>query len=182
MTPRLLNPWSLVASVVLAALHVACQPDIGDDCTTSIECSQTGDRICDVTQPGGYCTQFNCEPGNCPDESNCVAFDARLSPLKECRDDNGASRITRAWCMKICESNEDCRDGYVCADLKQQNALNALAIDADRSGRVCVAKFVTKPIVDEKGDVNVVTDADGNEMPVRDGEVCSGAGGAPSND
>lgn len=165
MTSRLLNLSSLVASAALAALHVACQPDIGDDCTTSIECSQTGDRLCDVTQPGGYCTQFNCESGSCPDESNCVAFNARLSPLPGCRDDNGASRIARTSCMKICESNADCREGYVCADLKQENnSRNALAIDADRSGRVCVVAFETRSITEDD----------------RSSDVCTGAGGAPS--
>jgi hypothetical protein len=167
MTSRSLNLSSLVASLVLAALHVGCTPDIGDDCQTSIECSQTGDRLCDVTQPGGYCTQFNCEPGTCPDEANCVAFDARLSPLAGCRDDNGASRIVRAFCMKTCDGNEDCRDGYVCEDLKQRdNKLNALAVDADRSGKVCVVAFETKSVTPED----------------RSDQVCTGAGGAPSSD
>lgn len=159
MTPRLL---SLLPLFALAGLHVACQPNIGDDCRTSIDCSPAGDRLCDVTQPGGYCTQFNCEPGTCPDDANCVAFDEQLSVQKGCQDANGFTRYTRSYCMEICENDEDCRAEYVCADLKQPNRWNALAVDASRSGKVCVVAPTTKDIITNPPD------------PPRETGVCTG--------
>src|SRR5206468_6843571 len=36
----------------LAALLTGCTPKIGDDCQTSVDCSQQGDRLCDTAQPG----------------------------------------------------------------------------------------------------------------------------------
>ncbi|HMR78024.1 MAG TPA: hypothetical protein PKD61_23100, partial [Polyangiaceae bacterium] len=51
-----------------------CKPEIGDECSVSTDCSNAGERLCDTTLPGGYCTIFNCEPGTCPDEAGCVAF------------------------------------------------------------------------------------------------------------
>ena len=78
MLPRLLVPVFVVA---LAALSFGCAPQIGDECETSVDCSQGGERLCDITQPGGYCTVFNCEPNSCPeDESLCVQFGAVRSP------------------------------------------------------------------------------------------------------
>jgi len=41
-----------IALTALVAL--GCQPEIGDSCHTSVDCSQSGNRLCDVTQPGGY--------------------------------------------------------------------------------------------------------------------------------
>ena len=103
--------------LVFSALGVACQPKIGDDCQTSVDCSQGEERLCDITQPGGYCTIFNCEPDNCPEESACIAFGAKLSTVPGCADGNDLSRLERTFCMVTCGSDKDCRGGYVCADL-----------------------------------------------------------------
>ena len=69
----------------LAALALApvlgCTPNIGNKCSLSTDCSQLGDRLCDTTQPGGYCTVFNCEPDQCPN-AICVAFDPTLDPAR----------------------------------------------------------------------------------------------------
>ncbi len=72
-----------------AGLALGCTPKIGDDCTVSTNCSTTGDRLCDVTQPGGYCTTFNCEPGSCPEDSVCVNFGTTLSPVPWLRHESG---------------------------------------------------------------------------------------------
>ena len=50
------------AFVATASVLAGCSAEIGDDCSNSTDCSSTGDRLCDTTQPGGYCTLFNCEP------------------------------------------------------------------------------------------------------------------------
>src|SRR5262245_36081708 len=110
----ILRPTWLLLLASGAAL-AGCTPEIGDECTTSIDCSQQGDRLCDTTQPGGYCTIFNCEPDTCPeDESVCVAFDFELDPA--CHDLNATdwARFGRTFCMAVCDDDSDCRDGYIC--------------------------------------------------------------------
>ena len=89
----------LVAAVLLA-LVAGCAPKIGDKCTVSTDCSVTGDRLCDSTQPSGYCTVFNCEPNACPDDSLCVAF---KEPT--CAAPAQSVRFTRTFCMATCESD-----------------------------------------------------------------------------
>ena len=54
-----------------------CKPKIGEDCATSTDCSISGDRLCDVTQPGGYCTVFNCEPNTVPRPRRCASRSAK---------------------------------------------------------------------------------------------------------
>jgi hypothetical protein len=88
---------------VLALVAVAgCQPLIGDDCTTNIDCSEDGDRYCDRTQPGGYCTIVDCEPNSCPDEGVCVQFFEGVH--------------ARNYCMRECNKNSACRDAYFCTE------------------------------------------------------------------
>lgn len=92
--------------LVFAALALlaapSCKKVIGDSCTTGIDCSLQGDRVCDTTQVGGYCTIQNCDPGACPDDAVCVAFNAQ------------APRLTRRFCMAACNDDSDCRDEYRC--------------------------------------------------------------------
>ncbi|MEZ4254272.1 MAG: hypothetical protein R3A78_00935 [Polyangiales bacterium] len=92
-----------VLFVLLACAAYGCAPAIGDDCDISTDCSVTGDRICDIAQPGGYCTVFNCDQNSCPDDSVCVEYS--YDP----------ARLAQTWCMAPCEDNGDCRGGrYKC--------------------------------------------------------------------
>ncbi len=52
----------------------ACGRSIGDECVISTDCSAAGDRTCDLSQPGGYCTIEGCDDHSCPDSSVCVRF------------------------------------------------------------------------------------------------------------
>ena len=127
----------------LALVLVACGHNVGDSCKTSVDCSQGGERLCDITQPDGYCTIFNCEPNTCPSEAACIVFDPQLSAASACNGTNGLSRFARSFCLYRCSSNDDCRSGYVCQDFSpggahQPNDWNALAVDTDRSHKVCV--------------------------------------------
>ncbi len=92
--------WKLLGAVVAVCLTVGlgCRPEIGDPCTTSIECPEGG--TCDTTTLGGYCLKYDCEFSSCPDGSVCVEFP------------------TFTACMQHCSSNADCRvsEGYVCRD------------------------------------------------------------------
>lgn len=92
------------AFVALAAQASGCAPRIGDGCYSQTNCSINGDRVCDITQPGGYCTVFDCSPDTCPDDSVCVRFEP------------DSPRLSRFVCMRRCSGNGDCRTdkGYTC--------------------------------------------------------------------
>jgi hypothetical protein len=95
--------FRLLACAWLLA-SVGCAPQIGRDCRNSLDCSAQGSRLCDRTQPGGYCTIMGCEQGTCPGEAVCVKF----RPQQE--------RLAVTYCMAKCETRGDCRDdeGYYC--------------------------------------------------------------------
>jgi hypothetical protein len=132
------------AAIVLAVLALGCQPEIGDPCQTAADCTTSTDRICDATQPGGYCTIFNCEPGGCPEEAACVAFRAFPAVAPGCLDEQQRSRLERTFCMKRCGSDGDCRSGYACLDLAsfdpEENPWAAQVIDA-ASTAVCAVPY-----------------------------------------
>lgn len=124
-----MRAWIVAAAVALAA---GCGPGIGDPCVTDFDCSITGDRSCDIAQPGGACTIIPCDEGTCPDEATCV----RWRPME--------SRLEFTACMRRCESDGDCRgdQGYRCfaAEEVLDPSGEALAesVDAEPS-RFCVA-------------------------------------------
>ncbi len=126
-----LRPLLLPVALAICALLVGCTPQIGNSCSQSTDCSQLGDRLCDTTEPGGYCTIFNCEPDTCPN-SVCVAFDPTLDPACGAVDDGRYPRFESTFCMKACNSDGDCRDGYQCIDLSvpaNQVARRAQVVD-----------------------------------------------------
>ena len=55
-----------------------CGRAIGDECQLATDCSPNGDRTCDLSQPGGYCTIEGCDETSCPSDSACV----RLFPVQ----------------------------------------------------------------------------------------------------
>jgi len=137
MSPPFARLLLLVAFGATTAL--GCKAQIGDECQISTDCSPAGDRLCDITAPGGYCTVYNCEPGTCPaDESLCVQFGSQRSIRPECIDYQSPSPYARAFCMATCESNDDCRPEYRCESLSGDNPWGALLIDRDRGGRACM--------------------------------------------
>lgn len=126
--------------LLLAGLSIAsgCTPEIGDKCVQSTDCSTQGDRLCDTSQPGGYCTQFNCTKDSCPDEAACVLFNAAI---QGCRYDDRAggtgSRVARAFCVAKCADDSDCRPRYRCGDPRRA-PWNGIIQDADQSKRTCL--------------------------------------------
>lgn len=102
-------------ALALSLSFGACAPEVGDDCETGLDCSAAGTRLCDRTQPGGYCTIQGCEKGTCPEEAVCVQFRPE------------SARLSVTYCMYHCEDNGDCRteDGYACMSAKKftENAL-----------------------------------------------------------
>jgi hypothetical protein len=126
---------AFVAPLALAAF-AACTPEIGDRCVLSTDCSLRGDRLCDTSQPGGYCTVFNCRGNGCP-QSACVYFQAAVQGCGF--DDRSPSRTGRSFCVSYCASDQDCRDGYVCTDPRQQ-PWKALILDDNQTSRVCMVR------------------------------------------
>lgn len=125
-----------IACAAAFVLALGCGSEIGDKCTISSDCSASGDRICDINSPGGYCTVFGCDFDTCPEESVCVRFfsvsstnltcDPATEDISEdrCTADElctlGGTCVPRnaefRYCMRTCGSQGDCRDKYECRD------------------------------------------------------------------
>jgi hypothetical protein len=126
---------SPIALLALLAVVVtgACGNKIGDSCATSRECSENGDRICDVSTQDGYCTIEGCDFGTCPDEATCIRFFPGLGESVACEAQTDCDAdeictigglcaprsIERRYCMLSCESASDCRDGYECRTIER---------------------------------------------------------------
>jgi len=117
-----------------------CKPKVGEDCVTSVDCSLSGDRLCDDTLPGGYCTVFNCEPNGCPEESVCVAFSEGT-----CSTASVSIRFRRTFCMRSCEEESDCRGGsYQCIDVSRDSSRQV--VDRNPSSQRICAVPSSRPI------------------------------------
>lgn len=171
-----------VARFVLAAFAAlvvldGCTPKIGRECTTYLDCSQQGDRLCDNTQPGGYCTLFNCEPDKCPEgDGVCVAFSSQVDPSCGSTDDVNWGRFERTYCMAGCESNDDCRTGYECA---RPSTRDGRIIDfAPLAEKICVVKIEAPPVSTEIPEVCRPPKVDFDLTPYTpDAGASGGAGG-----
>ncbi|MBW2733702.1 MAG: hypothetical protein JRH20_15045 [Deltaproteobacteria bacterium] len=131
---------ALGLAFMLGVPLTGCSPVVGDECTTNIECSATGDRICDTAQKGGYCTVQGCTPDSCPEEAHCISFypteflertctpetedavDPALPATDDCLPDEfclssgfcAQRSLESRFCMARCDDGGDCRDGYEC--------------------------------------------------------------------
>ena len=85
----------MIGMVIGMASVWGCSQEIGDECGSNADCGS--DRLCDTSQPGGYCTVSPCTDDTCPSEAVCVKFAPQVS-----------------YCMKICYDDTHCRKGYVC--------------------------------------------------------------------
>ena len=130
-----------VAAAGLAALAMtatACTPKIGAKCVLSTDCSVQGGRVCDDSQPGGYCTVLDCSNNSCPDEAVCVLFQSSV-PGCAYNDYQSPSRTGRSFCMEHCSKDSDCREseGYVCRN-PIDPPWNATVLDNNQSRGVCI--------------------------------------------
>ena len=125
----------LALGTLSLALLAGCTPEIGDKCLLSTDCSQRGDRLCDTSQPDGYCTVFNCTTNSCPDEAACVTFGTNIPGCSV--NDRGVARSARSFCVASCGRDSDCRSGYVCDDPRSAPWLGAI-MDNNQDRRVCL--------------------------------------------
>lgn len=154
----LLRPRSFFV-LLLAPFAWGCEVEIGDDCTTAADCSQSEPRLCltDALEgyPGGYCTIFNCDTGSCPSESVCVAYRANLSESEMCGGASVETRLQRSFCMRSCSNDSDCRGGYACIDLGVEDPWGAEVVEREgRNTKVCAVAYEGPDIpVDRPSDV-----------------------------
>lgn len=170
-------------ALVWAVAVAGCKPQIGDKCQVSTDCSQTGDRLCDVSEPDGYCTIYNCEPKGsnasaaCPDEGSCIAFGEQPSPVLGCQGGLGSVPYQRTFCLKICKNGSDCRGGYVCED--PQADPRFAAVDVDGPTKVCMVAFSAEAPDGSNGVCTQTSPSAGGASDGTDGSAESGtAGGA----
>lgn len=165
--------------IALVVWLAGCQPDIGDSCSTNVECSATGDRTCDTSQPGGYCTIFGCDPKTCPtDESICVSFNNALSTVPGCQNLNRSSPYERTFCMATCNDSGDCRGGYDCVDLAHPNPWGAVVIqERPPTSRVCIARLRGSEVPSDRSN-EVCRPTSSTEWPGWEGGAGAGNAGA----
>lgn len=101
--PTIVRPLMWRAAPLVAILWIAgCGHNIGDSCTTNVDCSPLGDRFCDTAPPGGYCTIENCDATSCPGGSVCIRF---FTPIvsEKCHPPADGSSLGQADCPRIDE-------------------------------------------------------------------------------
>lgn len=126
---------ALALTMFVAVAAIGCGKEIGDACIVSSDCDPNGQRQCDISQKEGYCTIEGCDFSTCPEEAACIRFfegsfankacDVEGCSLDELCDLNNRCVPRSAesrFCMKTCESDDDCRDGYECRDLAKMKA------------------------------------------------------------
>jgi hypothetical protein len=126
-------------SMLCALAAAGCQPHIGGQCALSTDCSIDGSRQCDTSQPGGYCTIFNCSGDTCGTGAACLLFNPQV-PGCPYDDYRSPARTARSQCMQVCNTNNDCRGGYICVDARQQ-PWGAAILDDDQQQLVCIAPW-----------------------------------------
>jgi hypothetical protein len=115
-------------AALVVVLVSGCGKQIGDSCSTNVDCAQDGTRDCDLSAPGGYCTVDGCDEQSCPSEAVCIRVFPYEAPGATCSTDadcNGDSLCLpegfcvpraseRRFCERTCGNNGDCRGGYAC--------------------------------------------------------------------
>lgn len=141
-------PWKSLFVAGLLTLSVACQPRIGDDCRVNQDCSGERQRLCDTSQPGGYCTLSNCSATSCPDgEAICVMFNSSASSVPVCDNPGKLASSALAFCMMTCSEDKDCRAGYLCTDVAGDDPWGALVVQENPpSTKICIAPQIGVPI------------------------------------
>lgn len=107
-------------ALMLLSFPAGCARQIGDDCTTNVNCSALGDRVCDLASPGGYCTVESCDRASCPDDAVCVRFYTLQRASLGCNFDRAQTATVRASCApgdtSCCQPGDGtcCRAGELC--------------------------------------------------------------------
>lgn len=132
--------------MVVSCWLVACGHGIGDGCESALICSASATRLCDLTQPGGYCTLSGCQEGSCPSESVCVTF-----WQSSVRGEIDRNRLSVNYCMKKCDERSDCRDdeGYDCLAGKDFGFQGEASVEGNAGQKFCAVRLGGGPVVDQ---------------------------------
>jgi hypothetical protein len=106
---------ALGLAVLMTLFGLGCTPKVGDSCVLSTDCGSAGNLVCDTSEFDGYCTLVDCVSDQCPNNGACILFSPSV-PGCGYNDRQQGSRISVPFCMATCNTNSDCRVGYVCAD------------------------------------------------------------------
>jgi hypothetical protein len=94
-----MRPTSIAAVVFWCGLVSGCGHNIGDNCSTNVDCQPDGTRFCDTSAINGYCTIDGCDDGTCPDEAVCIRFLTQV-PDEPCSYD-AAHPNSRSDCPRV---------------------------------------------------------------------------------
>lgn len=138
-TRSLWQTGALLAGWVAASSLAACTPSIGDSCQLSTDCASDGTRICDTSEPGGYCTVINCTGNNlgasCPDNAICILFNANIPGCPFSARRPASTGVSQ--CRNTCGTNSDCRGGYICG-APNGPPWSAEILDPNQTAKVCL--------------------------------------------
>ena len=131
-------PMTRLTAVCFFLLAAACGKEIGDECTSSLDCGDGTDvnRVCDLSSPGGYCTEQGCDYNTCAEEAVCVRFytasfenrpcvietedistaDCSIDEVCTLRGQCVPRSSEVRYCMRTCGGSDDCRTNYECRD------------------------------------------------------------------
>jgi hypothetical protein len=132
--------WPVIGALALGAGSLAaCTPSIGDSCQLSTDCASDGTRICDTSEPGGYCTVINCTGNNlgasCPDNAVCILFNANIPGCPFSARRPASTGVSQ--CRNTCGTNSDCRGGYICG-APNGPPWSAEILDPNQTVKVCL--------------------------------------------
>lgn len=71
-----------------------------------------------------------------------MGYRTTLADTPECASPFERRRLERSFCMRSCSSDADCRGGYSCIDVSEQNPWGATLLEnGDKSGKVCALPY-----------------------------------------
>ena len=174
--------WALAALVA----GTGCTPSIGDKCLVSTDCSTAGTRVCDTSQPNGYCTVLSCTDDSCPNSAACILFQPSV-PGCAYDDYQAPARTSRAFCMKTCTQDSDCResDGYVCRNPTHAPWL-AVNFDDNQDEQVCIVgssslamSEPTAAVCSPAPNMSLLDGGTGTDAELTEGAAEAGGDGGP---
>jgi hypothetical protein len=113
---RFTTPTLVLALLsAMAAAVSGCGKDIGDSCMTGADCDPNGTRVCDLSQPGGYCTVLGCDQSSCPSGSVCIRYFPTQFLTQTCQTDSDccpqATAADGGASASACTGDELCLPG-----------------------------------------------------------------------
>ncbi|HEX7506118.1 MAG TPA: hypothetical protein VF550_05060 [Polyangia bacterium] len=146
---------------LLSLLAPACGKEIGDSCSTNVDCQQDQTRDCDLSQPGGYCTVNGCDEKSCPSEAVCI----RIFPYE----------ISRPTCQLDSTLVSSCPAGT--GQCLQPDSVCGCTQDSDcTSDGLCVPDVPHSYCVPRTSERRYCLRSCGNDGDCRGGYLCREAG------